>query len=164
MRCRSQQERRIKEDRRNGQATERVLKKLELVCLACKRADCRGFPLIRGSQNHLLPENRGTCFNWRMCFQCGVSSHNRRTQCFNKTYLNNKACCECWVFKGVPGSKRHETHDCAVKGRLRHLVSYNFIEARVTTSFQEYVEKIYTSSETFCLFMSNIEKKYMTHV
>ena len=153
--------RRLELERRNGQATERVLRKLALVCLACMRVDCRGFPLLKGKASKQLPENRNSCFNWRYCFQCGVSSHDRKTQCFNKAYMNNIACCECWVFKNVPGANRHEVTGCAVKGRLRRLVSHFFIKNHTGKSFQDYIEGIYTSSETFCQFMATIESIYM---
>lgn len=113
--------RRIEQERREGQATDRVLRKLALVCLVC----------------------------------------NRKTQCFNKTYLNNIACCECWVFKNVPGSKRHNAMDCEVKGRLRRLLSHHFLTFKVTRTFKEYIEGIYTSTETFCGFMATVESKYM---
>jgi hypothetical protein len=152
--------RRLELERRNGQATERVLRKLALVCLACKRVDCRGFPLLKGKGSKQLPENRNSCFDWRYCFQCGVSQHDR-SQCFDKTYLNNIACCECWVYKKVPGATHHETTDCEIKGRLRRLLSYNFTSFKVKGTFKEYIEGIYTSSTSFCQFMSSMEVKFI---
>jgi AraC-like DNA-binding protein len=83
-------------------ACERVLLKLTQVCLVCKDQKCRGFPIINGKAWRAVPENQGTCFNSVMCFTFGVSSHNRKTQCCDLKYMANKACSECWVFKGVP--------------------------------------------------------------
>jgi hypothetical protein len=153
---------RMETERKNEQATERVLQRLALSCLACKKADCRGIPLLNGPGSKLLPENRGCCFPWKNCYQCGVSSHDRKA-CFDKTYLNNVACCECWVFKNVPGYKRHEKTDCEVKGRLRRLLSHHFINQKVSGSFKNYLEGIYTSSISFCDFMSRVECTYMTN-
>jgi hypothetical protein len=82
-----------------------------------------------------LPENRGCCFSWMNCYRCGVSNHDRKTQCFDKSYLNNIACCECWVFKNVPGSKRHDITDCSVHGRLRRLLSHHFMTTRESKNF-----------------------------
>jgi superfamily II DNA helicase RecQ len=155
-------ERRIEQERKNEQATERVLMKLALVCLACKQVECRGIPILEGKGSKLLPVNRACCFSWKNCYQCGVSQHDRKTQCFDKRYLNNIACCECWVFKNIPGAKRHDTTECEVKGRLRRLLSHYFVNFKVASTFQEYVEKIYTSSESFCEFMATVEAKYLT--
>jgi hypothetical protein len=152
---------RIKCERENNQGTERVLRRLELVCLACGRETCRGIPVLNGKGSKLLPVNRGCCFSWNLCYQCGISNHDRKTGCFNKSYLNNIACCECWVFKNVPGSSRHETTQCAVKGRLRRLISHHYMTSKEVRSFQQYIEAIYTSSETFCEFMSTLERNYM---
>jgi hypothetical protein len=145
----------------NGQATERVLRRLSLVCLACCRENCRGIPILKGKGSKLLPENRGCCFSWSRCYGCGVSDHDRKLNCFDKSYLRNIACCECWVFKGVPGASRHEMTNCGVKGRLRRLLSHHYLTIKETRSFKQYIESIYTSSETFCEFMSRMEKKYM---
>jgi hypothetical protein len=152
--------RRIESERRNEQATERVLGKLALCCLACTKSNCRGIPFFCGKDIKQHPLNRHICFKMNMCFQCGVSAHNR-TQCFDKSFLNNIACCECWVFKGVPGSMHHETTDCAVKGRLRRLLSDHFLRFKIVGTFKDYLEGIYSSSHTFCEFMSSIEVKYM---
>jgi hypothetical protein len=151
---------RIATNRRNEQSTGRVLEKLALICLVCKKDNCRGLPILKMGQTKTLPENRGCCFSLANCYQCGVSRHNR-DHCFDKSYLNKIACCECWVFKGVPGSTRHETRHCPVKGRLRRLLSDHFLRFKVRTSFKDYIETIYTSSSTFCEFMSSIETKYM---
>jgi hypothetical protein len=132
-----------------------------LCCLACKKADCRGIPLLNGRGSKFLPENRECCFQWKNCYQCGVCAHDQQ-QCFDKAYLNNVACCECWVFKNVPGSKRHERTECDVKGRLRQLLSHHFITARETKSFKDCIEGIYTSAGTFCLFMATMESNYMS--
>lgn len=153
--------RRIELERKNQQATERVLRKLALVCLACKQVYCRGIPILKGKGSKLLAENRGCCFSWKNCYRCGVSNHDRKTQCFDKTYLNNIACCECWVFKGVPGWQRHDTASCEVQGRLRRLLSHYFTEFKVSSTFKDYIEGIYTSPETFCQFMATMEAKYM---
>ena len=149
---------RLEKDRRNGEATERLLRKLALHCLVCKRDACRGIPLLKGKGSKSLPENRECCFDWKNCYKCGVSDHDRKTQCFDKTYLNNVACCECWVYKNVPGWERHERTECKVQGRLRRLLSYHFITTRERHTFQKYVEAIYTSTETFCQFMATVEK------
>jgi hypothetical protein len=152
---------RMEKERRNGQATERALRKLELICLVCNRIDCIGLPILKGKGSKLLPENRGCCFSWTNCYRCGVSNHDRKTQCFDKSYLNNIACCECWVFKNVPGSKRHDITDCSVHGRLRRLLSHHFMTTRESKTFQEYIEGIYTSTKTFCQFFATIEAMYM---
>jgi hypothetical protein len=93
--------------RNNKQAAEQVLRKLAFVCLACGKADCWGLPFFKEKGAAEPPENNACCFPSNTCYQCGVSRHNRK-QCFDKSYLNKKACCECWVFKNVPGAKRHE--------------------------------------------------------
>jgi hypothetical protein len=90
---------------------------------------------------------------------CG--NHDCKTQCFDKSYLNNIACCECWVFKNVPGSKRHDIADCSVHGRLRRLLSHHLMTTRESKTFQECIEGIYTSTETFCQFFATIEAMYM---
>jgi hypothetical protein len=90
-----------------------------------------------------------------------VSNHDRKTQCFNRGYLNNIACSECWVFKNVPGAKRHETKDCEVKGRLRRLLSHHYLASREEKTFQQYLEEQYTSTETFCAFMSLLHSNYI---
>jgi hypothetical protein len=74
---------------------------------------------------------------------------------------SNIACCECWVFKTVAGAKRHDTTDCDVKGRLRQLLSHYFIKFKVTSTFKEFIEGVYTSAETFCKFMATAEAKYL---
>ena len=57
-------ERRIEQERKNEQATERVLMKLALLCLACKQVECRGIPILDGKgskkkQKSNLPCCRG---------------------------------------------------------------------------------------------------------
>ena len=69
-------ERLIQRERENGQATELVLRKLLLVCLACGRENCHGIPILKGKRSFFLPENRGCCFSWNLCYQCGVSVHD----------------------------------------------------------------------------------------
>jgi superfamily II DNA helicase RecQ len=147
-------------ERKNEQATERVLQRLVLCCLACKKADCRGIPILKGKGSKNLPENQACCFSWRNCYKCGVSQHDR-SLCFDKSYLNNIACCECWVYKHVSGSRHHETSDCDVKGRLRRLLSHHYTRSQVKGSFKDYIEVIYTSSATFCQFMSSLEAEYI---
>ena len=152
--------RRINSERRNEQATERVLAKLALCCLACNGASCRGIPFFCGKDIKQHPLNRNICFKMNMCFQCGVSTHDRK-YCFDRSFLNKIACCECWVFKDVPGSMRHESTDCPVKGRLRRLLSDNFLRFKVVGTFKDYLEGIYSSSHTFCEFLFSVEVKYM---
>jgi hypothetical protein len=77
--------------------------------------------------------------------------------------MNNIACCECWVYKNVPGAKRHDVTDCEVFGRLRRLLSHHFIKTVETKTFQQYIEGIYTSAESFCHFMSTMEAAYMSN-
>jgi hypothetical protein len=147
--------------RRYEQATERVLRKLALVCLACKVVGCRGIPILKEKGSKFLPDNRACCFSWKNCYQCGVSQHDRKA-CFDRKYMNHIACCECWVFKNVPGAKRHEVTDCEVKGRLRRLLPHHYIKSKVTSTFKDYLDGIYTSSETFCGFMATMEATYMS--
>ena len=151
---------RLEKERRDGEATQRVLRMLTLRCLVCKGVGCRGIPLLKGKGSKSLPENRSCCFSWKTCYKCGVSDHDRKTQCFDKAYLNNIACCECWVYKCVPGAERHDTNECKVKGRLRRLLSNYFLKFKVNSSFKEFIEGIYTSKETFCEFMATIEVNY----
>ena len=146
----------------NEIATQRVLLKLATACLVCGNPACRGIPLLRGSGSKLLPENAGVCFQWKMCYACGVSTHDRKLCPFKKEYTNNRACCECWVFKGVSGATKHESNNCPVKGRLRRLLSHNFLQAKVTGTFQVYIEEIYTSAESFCQFLATQESKIAT--
>jgi superfamily II DNA helicase RecQ len=146
----------------NEIATQRVLLKLATACLVCGNPACRGIPLLRGSGSKLLPENAGVCFQWKMCYACGVSTHDRKLCPFKKEYTHNRACCECWVFKGVSGATKHETNNCPVKGRLRRLLSHNFLQAKVTGTFQVYIEEIYTSAESFCKFLATQESKIAT--
>jgi len=151
---------RIATERRNEQSTERILAKLALQCLVCKKDHCRGLPILKTGQTSQLPENRGCCFRMDSCYQCGVSRH-KRAQCCDKSYMHQIACCECWVFKNVPGYVRHVTTACQVKGRLRRLLSDHFLRFKVQATFKDYLEGIYTSSSTFCEFMASIEAKYM---
>ena len=151
----------LEKESRNGQATEHVLRKLSLICLVCKRSECLGLPILKGKGSQFLPENRGCCFSWKNCYRCGVSNHDRKTQCFDKIYLNNIACCECWVFKNVPGAKRHNITECSVHGRLRRLLSHHFLTTGETRTFQQYIEEIYTSTETFCQFLATVKTMYM---
>ena len=153
----------MEQERKNGHATERALRRLTLVCAVCKRADCCGLPILKGKGSMFLPENRVCCFSWKNCYQCGVSNHDRKTQCFNKSYMNNIACCECWVYKNVPGAKRHDVTDCEVFGRLRRLLSHHFIKTVETKTFQQYIEGIYSSKESFCHFMSTMEATCMSN-
>lgn len=148
---------RIRHANNNESACQRVLKHLATTCLVCGKRSCRGIPLLRGVGSKLLPENKHVCFQWKMCYSCGVSTHDRKHCPFKKDYANNRACCECWVFKGVPGSTKHETHSCPVKGRLRRLLSHNFLESKVPGTFQAYIESIYTSGESFCQFVASQE-------
>ena len=148
---------RIRHANNNESACQRVLKHLATTCLVCGKRSCRGIPLLRGVGSKLLPENKHVCFQWKMCYSCGVSTHDRKDCPFKKDYTNNRACCECWVFKGVPGSTKHETHSCPVKGRLRRLLSHTFLEAKVPGTFQAYIESIFTSGESFCQFVASQE-------
>jgi hypothetical protein len=152
---------RSQKETENSQSAERVLHKLALVCLVCRRVDCCGFPFLKGEGSQLLPENRFCCFDWKMCFKCGVSAHDRRSHCFDKAYLKNIACCECWVFKNVSGARRHERTECDVKGRLRRLLSHNYLQRKKKETYKDYIEAIYTSKESFCEFLSTVEKTYM---
>jgi DEAD/DEAH box helicase len=151
----------IESGKKNEQASERVLRRLALVCIACNNANCRGIPILQGKGSRYLAENRDCCFSWHHCYKCGVSSHDRKTHCFDRSYMNNVACSECWVFKNIHGSKRHEITECEVKGRLRRLLSHNYLVTVEKKTFQQYIEEIYTSKANFCAFMSFIETKYM---
>ena len=62
--------RRLRYEKQNGQATERVLRRLSLVCLACRRENCRGIPILKGMGSKFLPENRGCCFSWSLRRRC----------------------------------------------------------------------------------------------
>jgi hypothetical protein len=75
--------------------------------------------------------------------------------------MNNIACAEYWVYKNIPGAKQHDISKCAVKGRLRRLISYHYLRNKETKTFQDYIETIYTSSESFCSFMTLMEGKYL---
>ena len=138
-------------------AAQRVLSNLASACLVCNKPACRGIPFLSGTGSKSKPENQQLCFEWKMCIACGVGTHDRIRCPFNKTYMNNRACCECWVFKGVAGAAKHETHSCPVKGRLRRLLSHTFVTAKVPGTFQAYIEQIYTSGESFCRFLSSQE-------
>jgi hypothetical protein len=148
----------------NESASQRVLKHLALACLVCGNAACCGIPLLRGAGSKFLSENQHVCFQWKMCYACGVSTHDRKLCPFKKEYSNIRACYECWVFKGVLGATKHETNSCPVKGRLRRLLSHNFLEAKVVGTFQEYIEQIYTSGESFCQFLASQESKIATTI
>jgi superfamily II DNA helicase RecQ len=150
---------RIANERRNEQSTERVLARLALTCLVCKKDCCRGLPILKTGQINNLLENVGCCFPMAYCYQCGVSRH-KRAECCDKSYMYRTACCECWVFKNVPGYVRHEKTECQVKGRLRRLLSDYYIRFKVVGSFKDYLEGIYTSSSTFCEFIYSIDVKY----
>ena len=76
---------RLEKERRSRAATERLLRKMAAHCRVCKREACRGIPLLKGKGSKSLPENRGCCFDWKNCYKCGVSAHDRKTQCFDKT-------------------------------------------------------------------------------
>jgi hypothetical protein len=147
---------------KNESASQRVLKKLALSCLVCGNPACRGIPLLRGMGSKSLPENMHVCFQWKMCYACGVSTHDRKLCPFKKEYSNNRACCECWVFKGVAGATKHEINSCPVKGRLRRLLSHTFLEAKVPGTFQAYMEQIYTSGASFCQFLASQENRLPT--
>jgi superfamily II DNA helicase RecQ len=103
---------RIHHARTNECASRRVLTQLSLACLVCGKATCRGIPLLRGTGSKTLPENKDVCFQWKMCYACGVSTHDRKLCPFKKDYLNKRACCECWVFKGAAGATKHEINSC----------------------------------------------------
>ena len=136
-------------------ATQQVLSKLVLSYLVCNKPGCQGLPLLKGKGCKHLPENRDVCFNWSMCYACGVDSRDREDCPLNKSCLHKKACCECWVFKHVPGYVRHETTDCPVTGRLRRLLSHKYLEGKENgRTFQSFVEQIYTSEASFCQFLS----------
>jgi hypothetical protein len=146
---------RIHLEKENESAARRVLTLLASACLVCQNPACRGIPLLRGAGSKSLPENKHVCFEWKMCYACGVSPHDRSLCSFKKEYLNKRACCECWVMKGVEGATMHEITDCPVKGRLRRLLSHDFINSKCEGSFQTYVEQIYTSRESFCQFLTS---------
>jgi hypothetical protein len=130
------------------------------VCLACGKSTCRGLPVLRGPGSASLPENSACCFSWNKCYKCGVSEHDRKKECFNNTYMFNRCCCECWVFKNVSGTYRHEISNCPTKGRLRRLLSHHYMVTNVTESFKDYIEAIYTSRESFSEFMAGLDEIY----
>jgi superfamily II DNA helicase RecQ len=146
--------RRIQVATRNESASQWVLTMLSSACLVCKKSACRGIPFLSGPGSRSKPENQELCFEWKMCITCGVGTHDRRLCPLNRNYMNNRACCECWVFKGVAGSIKHESNNCPVKGRLRRLLSHTFINNKVPGTFQEYIEQIYTSDASFCQFLA----------
>jgi DEAD/DEAH box helicase len=148
-------------EKSHAQTAELFLRKLATVCIACNKTSCSGLPLLNGIGSKFLPENKDCCFAWSNCYKCGVSNHNRKTQCFNKEYMNNIACSECWVFKNIPGAKRHEINKCEVKGRLRRLLSHHYLVTKEKKTFQNYIEEIYTSAESFCEFMTQLHSSYM---
>jgi hypothetical protein len=41
------------------------------------------------------------------------------------------------------------------------LLSHYFIKFKVTSTFKEFIEGVYTSAETFCKFMATVEAKYL---
>ena len=96
----------IQQARYNESAARRVLTQLSTACLVCGNPACRGIPLLRGIGSKSLPENEQICFQWKMCYACGASTHDRSLCPFKKDYLNNRACCECWVFKGAAGAPK----------------------------------------------------------
>lgn len=131
-------ERRVASERKNGQLTEEVLRTLADHCVSCCRCNCPGIPFLAGQGSKQHPANRSCCFAWHNCYRCGVSNH-ARDKCFNKTYLYHIACAECWVFKGVPGWVHHNVNECPVKGRLRRLLSFNYINNKEKVSFEVYI-------------------------
>jgi hypothetical protein len=69
---------RIERAGNNESASQRVLKHLALACLVCGNAACCGIPLLRGAGSKFLSENQHVCFQWKMCYACGVSTHDRK--------------------------------------------------------------------------------------
>ena len=155
---------RIRHAGQNESTARRVLTQLTTACLVCGNPSCRGIPLLRGTGSKTLPENKDVCFQWKMCYACGVSTHDRKLCPLKKDYMNNRACCECWVFKGAAGATKHESDSCPVKGRLRRLLSHNFLHAKVSVTFQVYIEQIYTSEASFCQFLTSQETALPTPI
>ena len=153
---------RIRLAKENESASQRVLSKLAFACQVCGDPACRGIPLLKGPGSKSLPENKDVCFQWKMCYACGVGTHDRKLCPFKKDYINNRACCECWVMKGAGGSAKHEISSCPVKGRLRRLLSHDFVRSKSPGTFQSYIEQIYTSRESFCRFLTSQETALKT--
>jgi hypothetical protein len=158
----SQAKNRIELAGKHESAARRVLTNLASACLVCNKPACRGIPFLSGPGSKSRPENQKLCFEWKMCIACGVGTHDRIRCPLNKSYMNDRACCECWVFKGLLGSAKHETNSCPAKGRLRRLLSHNFVAAKVPGTFQAYIEEIYTSRASFCQFLASQETALAT--
>ena len=86
---------RIQKANNNESACQRVLKHLATNCLVCGKHSCRGIPLLRGVGSTSLPENTHVCFKWKMCYSCGVSTHDQKDCLSKKDYTNNCVNCEC---------------------------------------------------------------------
>jgi hypothetical protein len=69
---------RIRHAGQNESTARRVLTQLTTACLVCGNPSCRGIPLLRGTGSKTLPENKDVCFQWKMCYACGVSTHDRK--------------------------------------------------------------------------------------
>ena len=65
-----------------------TLRRLAIGCLSCGKDKCSGIPVFKGKGSQFLQENRTCCFSWKLCYKCGVSTHDRKTQCFDQSYLH----------------------------------------------------------------------------
>jgi hypothetical protein len=156
-------ENRIEEATSNGLACRSVLRGLEEQCLACNDKKCSGLAIKKKDSkgNPIV-----SCLKSNGCWTCGgVGKPHHRNSCFNRYYFQDKVCYDCWVWKHAPGAVPHDFGNCPVKHRLRRLLSYDYWKSVVdkeATPFQTYFELIYTSEESFCRFMAEVELKYMT--
>ena len=149
-----------------AKACGHVLGRLANECLACGKKECSGIAFgknIKDSNGQLIVG----CMNPRGCWTCGTvgGTPHHKNECFNRNYLKNKACYDCWVWKEVPGHVMHDMGCCPVKARLRRLLSYDYHKTVVdqkATKFQSYFEAIYYSEASFLRFMSEMESKYMS--
>jgi len=89
----------------DGKACEHVLKRLEESCLVCGKKNCCGISFGGKQQKDQDGQLVVGCLEPYGCWTCGgVGVAHKRTDCYDRYYLQGKTCYNCWVWKTAPGA------------------------------------------------------------
>jgi superfamily II DNA helicase RecQ len=120
-----------------------VLSLMEVQCVMCGKEDCDG--------TSCLP----TLLGYRMvCSLCG-GQHKRASCSVNYNIsIGGRACFSCLSLKDVVGV--HTPDQCKHTKKIKCAVFVSFRRTRQVSSFDDYLTKLYSSKDNWCLFISSL--------
>jgi hypothetical protein len=120
-----------------------ILKNLELYCMVCGKAECKG----------------ELCLSNTDCFKCGGCHYAVHCPADISRVLRGRGCFFCYDIYGRKGYKRHLSHECPTERRLRRLIIDCFQNEVDQVDFERYLTGIVCNNQRFYEFLVRYKKK-----